>query len=81
MSWLGTRLAQRGYICIGVDHHGNTATEPYRAEGFICWWERALDLSLIIDQVNQIPAIENHVNLNEISVVGFSLGGYTALAS
>ena len=80
MSWLGTRLAQRGYICIGVDHHGNTATEPYRAEGFICWWERALDLSLIIDQVNQIPAIENHVNFNEISVVGFSLGGYTALA-
>ena len=80
MSWLGTRLAQRGFICIGVDHHGNTAAEPYRAEGFICWWERAADLSLIIDQANQFPTINNRVNLSEISVAGFSLGGYTALA-
>jgi len=66
MSWLPTSLAQIGYICVGVDHHGNTATEPYRAEGFICWWERALDHSLIIDQVNQIPAIINRITMKVI---------------
>jgi hypothetical protein len=33
MGWLGQRLACLGYICIGVNHHGNTAIEPYRAEG------------------------------------------------
>ncbi|MCB1755667.1 MAG: alpha/beta fold hydrolase [Gammaproteobacteria bacterium] len=80
LAWLGTRLAQTGYICIGVDHHGNTAIEPYRAEGFICWWERASDLSFIIDHANDIAAIKNRVDSRNISVVGFSLGGYTALS-
>lgn len=80
MGWLATRLAQRGYICVGVDHHGNTASEPYRAEGFICWWERPSDFSLIIDRVDQIPPIQNKVSVEEISFAGFSLGGYTGLA-
>lgn len=80
MSWLATRLAQFGYICIGIDHHGNTASESYQAEGFICWWERATDLSFIINQADQISPIHNRVNFEDISVVGFSLGGYTALA-
>lgn len=80
MSWIATRLAQSGYICIGVDHHGNTASEPYLAEGFICWWERPVDLSYIIDHVNRISPIKNKVNLAQIAVVGFSLGGYTAFA-
>ena len=28
MGWLGCRLAARGYVVLGVDHHGNTAGEP-----------------------------------------------------
>ena len=80
LAWLATRLAQSGYICVGVDHHGNTGSEIYLPEGFLCWWERAIDLSFIIDHVNQISPIESRVNLNDISVVGFSLGGYTALS-
>ena len=80
LSWLAIRLAQSGSICVGVDHHGNTASESYRAEGFICWWERATDLSFVIDQVDRISPISNRVKHSEVSVVGFSLGGYTALA-
>ena len=80
MGWLATRLAQDGYICIGVDHHGNTASESYRAEGFICWWERPSDLSLIIDRVDQIAPIKNNVDADKITCAGFSLGGYTSLA-
>jgi predicted dienelactone hydrolase len=36
LGWLATRLARRGYVVLGVDHHGNTGSEIYRAEGFRC---------------------------------------------
>ena len=80
MAWLGTRLARMGFICIAVNHHGNTSAEPYRAEGFICWWERAMDLSFICDHTSSIPEIDNRIDLDQISVAGFSLGGYTSIA-
>ena len=80
MSWLATRLVKSGCICIGVDHHGNTASEPYRAEGFICWWERPSDLSFMIDGIDLISPIKGRVDLTNIAVTGFSLGGYTAFA-
>ena len=37
MGWLGIRLARLGYIAVAVNHHGNTAIEPYLAAGFACW--------------------------------------------
>ena len=37
--WLAHRLAKCGFVAI-VNHHGNTAIEPYLPEGFLCWWER-----------------------------------------
>ena len=80
LAWLGTRLARAGFICIAVNHHGNTAVELYRAEGFICWWERAADLSFICDQTSSIPEIESRIDFDQISVAGFSLGGYTSIA-
>ena len=49
MEWLGRRLAQRGFIALAVNHHGNTGLEVYRAEGFLCLWERARDLSALLD--------------------------------
>ena len=80
MSWLATRLVKSGCICLGVDHHGNTATEPYRAEGFICWWERPSDLSFMIDRIDLITPINGRVDVTNVAVTGFSLGGYTAFA-
>jgi predicted dienelactone hydrolase len=49
LAWLARGLARRGFFVIGVDHHGNTGSEPYRPEGFLCWWERARDLTVILD--------------------------------
>src|SRR5437016_14195836 len=49
LDWLARDLAGRGFIAVGVDHHGNTSAEPYRAEGFLAWWERARDLTLLLD--------------------------------
>ncbi len=50
LEWLARRLVNRGFIALGVDHHGNTGGEAYRAEGFACLWERAPDLSLVLDR-------------------------------
>ncbi len=80
ISWLGSRLAKQGFISIAVSHHGNSCIEPYMAKGFICWWERARDLSVILDTlVNQGP-FANRFDLSAVSAVGFSLGGHTVLS-
>ena len=78
LGWLARRLAQRGYVVIGVDHHGNTATEPYRAEGFLCWWERARDLTVVLDHHATGP-FAGRIDPDRLYAAGFSLGGYTAL--
>jgi len=80
MGWLGCRLAARGYVGIAVDHHGNTAGEPYLPEGFLCWWERARDLSLALDRLSRDGPLAGRLDETQTFAAGFSLGGYTALA-
>lgn len=80
LGWLGCRLAAAGFVAIGVNHHGNTALEPYRAEGFLCWWERARDLSVILDTLAAGGSFAARLDMARVFAAGFSLGGYTALA-
>lgn len=80
MGWLGCRLAGRGYVGIAVDHHGNTAGEPYLPEGFLCWWERARDLTLALDRLSRDGPLAGRLDETRAFAAGFSLGGYTALA-
>ena len=80
MGWLGSRLARRGFVCIAVSHHGNTAIEPYLPEGFLCWWERARDLSAVTDFLDEESRFMNRLDLGNVFASGFSLGGYTVLA-
>ena len=81
LGWLGRRLAEAGFVCLGISHHGNTALEPYRAEGFLCWWERAADLSFVLDRLDTLPLLAGRIDRDRVHAVGFSLGGYTVLAS
>lgn len=80
LGWLAQRLASAGFIVIGVDHHGNTASEPYQPEGFLCWWERPRDLSVILDSLAQAEPFSGRMDLERVSAAGFSLGGYTVLS-
>jgi predicted dienelactone hydrolase len=78
LAWLGFRLAQRGFVALAVNHHGHTGAEPYRAEGFLCLWERAGDLSALLDDRSWRG--ELGIEIAEMaSVAGFSAGAYTAL--
>jgi predicted dienelactone hydrolase len=79
MAWLGTVLAAHGYIAVAVNHPGNNATEDYTAQGFSTWWERARDLSVVIDSILADPTFGSHIDSNRIGAAGFSLGGYTMI--
>lgn len=80
LGWLGRYLARRGFVVLGANHHGNTGTEPYCAEGFLCWWERATDLSLLVSSLATTEPFADRLNLDQVFAAGFSLGAYTVLA-
>ncbi|KTQ97527.1 hypothetical protein NS365_18350 [Aureimonas ureilytica] len=80
LGWMAEALARIGHVVIGVNHHGNTASEPYRAEGFLCWWERPRDLSVALDLLATDGVFADRLDTDRVTCVGFSLGGYTALS-
>ncbi|MGA0562134.1 alpha/beta hydrolase family protein [Ancylobacter sp. VNQ12] len=80
LGWLAQGLARAGHLVVGVDHHGNTASEPYRAEGFLCWWERPRDLTVALDRLLVEGPFAGRLDAGQVSVAGFSLGGHAALA-
>jgi len=79
MAWLGTALARAGFIVAAVDHPGNNSLQSYTAEGFALWWERATDLSEVIDGMQADENFGPRIDKERIGAAGFSLGGYTVL--
>lgn len=81
LAWLGIALARRGYIVAAVNHHGNTAAEPhYDARGFFLWWERARDMTVVLDRLLSDSLLGPRIDTTRIGAAGFSLGGYTVVA-
>ncbi len=81
MMWLARRLAAAGYIVAAADHHGNTAAEEaFDARGFRLPWERARDLSAVLDQLLTHPRFGDAIDPARVGAAGFSLGGYTVVA-
>ncbi|MBB4570386.1 alpha/beta hydrolase family protein [Rhizobium leucaenae] len=78
LEWLGHYLAQLGFVALGVNHHGHTGSEPYRPEGFLCLWERASDLSALLDASDWKEALGGTFE-NRAYVAGFSAGAHTAM--
>lgn len=81
LMWLATRLAEEGYIVAAVNHHGNTsAGEPYMPEGFMLWWERTRDLSVLLDLLLEDDELGERIDGLRVGAAGFSLGGYTVIS-
>ncbi|AXI47161.1 dienelactone hydrolase [Sulfitobacter sp. SK012] len=80
LGWLARALASDGFVVIGANHHGNTGLESYFAEGFLCWWERAADLSVLLTSLGTSGFFANSLDFDRVSAAGFSLGGHTILA-
>lgn len=79
LAWFGSALAARGFIVAGVNHPGNNAAEPYTVEGFSTWWERARDLSEVLNALLKDSTLGTRIDGNRIAAAGFSLGGYTMI--
>lgn len=79
MGWLGTSLASHGFIAAAVNHPGNNATEAYTLQGFSLWWERATDLSTVLDQLLADATFGKRIDPKRIGAAGFSLGGFTVI--
>lgn len=77
--WLASALAAHGYIVAAVNHPGNNELEPLTREGFMLWWERAADLSNVLDALLADAQFGTHIDPARIGAAGFSLGGYTVL--
>lgn len=80
LEWLARRLVHRGFVALGVNHHGNTGSEAYRAEGFACLWERTPDLSFMLDHREDWQNdLAGHIDPSRIFAAGFSAGAYTVM--
>ncbi|MCE2571930.1 alpha/beta hydrolase family protein [Motilimonas eburnea] len=78
LNWLATALAQQGMIVAAVDHPGTTSLDrsPLSASK---WWLRAADISALLDLLLADEKWRIAINPKDISVIGHSLGGWTAM--
>lgn len=78
MAWIAASLAAKGFIVAGPDHPGTTSGDstPIATPRI---WERTQDLSNIITWMAGDPTWKASVDSSKIGVLGFSLGGSTAL--
>ncbi|WVT76202.1 alpha/beta fold hydrolase (plasmid) [Sinorhizobium chiapasense] len=78
MSWLATALAKAGFIVAGPNHPGTTSGDSTPANTPKIW-ERTADLSAVIDRLTGEGEWNGVIDANRIAVLGFSLGGSTAM--
>ncbi|MDO1580672.1 alpha/beta hydrolase family protein [Rhizobium oryzicola] len=78
LAWIAARLAEKGFIVAGPDHPGTTSGDstPIATPRI---WERTQDLSNIITWMTGDVRWAASVDASKIGVLGFSLGGSTAL--
>ena len=81
LDWLGYYLASHGFVVAAVNHHGNTSAEAGGPipQGFGAQWERARDLSVLIDRMLGDRVFGPHIDADRIVAAGHSSGGATVL--
>ncbi len=72
-------LKTEGYITAAVNHPGNTTMDD-SGQGVVRVWERAEDLTRLLDTLLSDPAWQDRIDAERIGAAGFSSGGYTVLA-
>lgn len=78
LAWLSSGLAQAGAIVLAVNHQGSTTgdSSPRRT---VLFEERIADIRSSLDQVLKDPNFAPHIDTQQISALGFSLGGTSVL--
>ncbi|WP_017219727.1 alpha/beta hydrolase family protein [Moritella dasanensis] len=78
LSWLGSRLAEEGALVISANHPDYT-TGQATPDSVMRMWEQPRDVSFLIDKLLASTYVQ-YIDKKNITVVGYSLGGYTALS-
>lgn len=78
LGWLSSGLVAQGAIVLAVNHPGSTSgdSSPRRS---VDLQARANDLTAALDMVLSDPSFAPFIDPDRIGIVGFSLGGATAL--
>lgn len=79
MAWLGSSLAARGYMVVSANHPGTTSLQVTQ-ESILQSWSQAEDGSFLIDSLLASEEFASSIDPSRIGSIGFSLGGYSALA-
>jgi predicted dienelactone hydrolase len=80
LAWLGAALAREGFVVVAPNHRGTTSGDSRPADT-VRIWERPADLSGILDALLADASLSPMLDAGNVSVAGFSLGGFSALAS
>lgn len=79
IAWLSSALAAHGYIVVSANHPGSTSLQVTQ-ESLIETWSQAEDGSFLINSVLASEEFAPFIDADRIGSIGFSLGGYSALA-
>lgn len=77
-AWLAAGLAERGALVLVLNHPGTTTGDSSPRQT-VRLSERAADMSAALDHVLADPYFSERINRDQITALGFSLGGSTVL--
>lgn len=77
--WIASELTQAGFVVVLPNHPGTT-TGNASAEAAVRVWERPADVSAVLDEITNNTETYPYIDTEQISALGFSAGGYTAMA-
>lgn len=78
LSWLASQLAESGALVVSANHPNYTSGQA-TPDSVIRMWDQPLDVSFLIDRVLS-GKYSAYVDPENITIIGYSLGGYSALA-
>lgn len=76
--WFASYLVKNGFMVLAVDHSGNK-TGDSSADGVMRIWDRAKDLTFVLDQLLKEPHFKDQIDTTRVFAAGHSSGGATAL--
>lgn len=77
--WIASELAAAGFVTVLPNHPGTTSGNASAAQA-VRVWERPKDITATLDALSADPEAFPFMDLSRIYAVGFSAGGYTAMA-
>lgn len=78
MAWIATALAENGFLVVAPDHPGTTSGDS-TPQDTPKIWERTDDISTIVTALTADAVWSKSIDESRIGVLGFSLGGTTAV--